>query len=170
MAKNNSIASLWNGIPAWGKLLIIGGGAFVAYKFGKKLISSSRLDATTRDAKQEEDGWNSVFQQSVQSGDKTEQPSLSKVELKSMANIIETSMDGRGTDEDAIYNVFRRLQNNADFAGLQAAFGTRTIDSGYFWDSDFKGSLISCINEEMDSSEKGKLNNILKSKGIKYRV
>ena len=85
------------------------------------------------------------------------------------ANIIETAGFDVGTDEDAIYTVFRSLKNNADYLALTNAWGkpTRKI---YDWGFGYDMTLPQFIRWEMDDSEVAKINAILKSKTIKYRV
>lgn len=85
------------------------------------------------------------------------------------ANIIETAGFDVGTDEAAIYTVFRSLNNNADYLALTNAWGkpTRKIyDFGFGYDM----TLPQFIRWEMDDKEVAKINAILKSKTIKYRV
>lgn len=85
------------------------------------------------------------------------------------ANIIETAAFDVGTDEDAIYTVFRNLKNNADYLALTNAWGkpTRKI---YDWGFGYDMTLPQLIRWEMDNKEVAKINSILKSKNIKYRV
>lgn len=85
------------------------------------------------------------------------------------ANIIETAGFDVGTDEAAIYNVFRNLKNNADYLALTNAWGkpTRKI---YDWGFGYDMTLPQFIRWEMDNNEVAKINAILKSKGIKYRM
>jgi len=86
------------------------------------------------------------------------------------ANKLFQAMDGIGTDEQAIYSVFYKLQNDADFLAIQNAFGTRTIGSGSYFVADVKGTLIACLSSELDADEVKKVNSILTQKKIKYRI
>lgn len=90
-------------------------------------------------------------------------------QYSAFANIIETAGFDVGTDEEAIYNVFRSLKNNADYLQLAKAWGkpTRKI---YDWGFGYDMTLPQFLRWEMDSKECAKVNAILKSKGIKYRV
>lgn len=85
------------------------------------------------------------------------------------ANIIETAGFDVGTDEKAIYSVFQNLKSNADYLALTNAWGkpTRKI---YDWGFGYEMTLPQFIRWEMDNSEVSRINNILKSKAIKYRV
>ena len=76
-----------------------------------------------------------------------------------------------GTDEDAIYKIMRYLKNNNDWLELNKAYGTRPyydVSPGYFTGKDI--NMTKMLQLELDSTEKDKVNSILKSKGIKYRI
>jgi len=90
-------------------------------------------------------------------------------QYSAFANIIETAGFDVGTDEAAIYNVFRSLKNNADYLQLAKAWGkpTRKI---YDWGFGYDMTLPQFIRWEMDNKEVSKINAILKSKNIKYRM
>jgi hypothetical protein len=85
------------------------------------------------------------------------------------ANIIETACFDLGTDEQAIYQVFYRLKNNADFLQLAKAWGNPTRRYyEYFVPMDF--TLVQMLRYDMSDSECQVVNQILAKKGIKYRV
>ena len=95
---------------------------------------------------------------------------LYDISIKSMANIIETSFNGIGTDYWAVSTQIDRLKNDADFLALKEAFGTRTINSGVYLVPDFKGNLSEAIHDEMSADEILDLNKLIAGKGIKYRL
>lgn len=77
-----------------------------------------------------------------------------------------------GTDEDAIYSVMRKLKNNNDWLLLAQAFGMRQYDDLYdneFWFGK-DVNLLRWMQLELDTAEKNKVNAILKSKKITYRI
>ena len=80
-------------------------------------------------------------------------------------------MDGYGTDEGTIYSVFRKIKNSGDFALLMNAYGVREISSGA-WNPEpnFNGTLVGALTSELSSEDKGKVNKILQSKKIEYKV
>jgi hypothetical protein len=69
-----------------------------------------------------------------------------------------------GTDEDSIYAVFRRMNNDLDVNKLIVAFGTRRIEF-----STVSSSLGAFLSSELDEKERGEINKILQAKNIKYR-
>ena len=87
------------------------------------------------------------------------------------ANAIFTAMDGWGTNEDAIYVAFRQMKNNADFLAVTKAFGTREVSSGQGnFVNDMKGTMTQCLQDELDSNERKKVNEILKARNIRFRI
>lgn len=160
---------LWSAMPLWAKGIIVVGGAFVIYKVAKKTIGKTRLDENTRDDKQEVDGWN----QDLINDSAEKKPTLSKTQMKQIANKIEHTLDGYGTRDYDLKMVFKNsIKNNADFAGVNAAFGVRTIEAGYGigWASaPERGTMTQCM-QEADSATLDYINKLMKQRGIKYRV
>ena len=159
---------LWTRMPLWAKGIIVVGGAYVAYKVGKNLIDKSRLDENTRDDKQEQDGWNASFIEDSQN----KKPTLSKTQMKQMANKIENCLDGYGTRDYDLKQTFKKIMNNADFSGVNAAFGIRTIEAGQGigWMSGHEKGTMTQVMQEADSATLDSINKDLKKKGIKYTV
>lgn len=169
MAKGNFAKESFSGLPSWAKgvvaIAVVGGIGYLLYKTFSK-VGDIKDDKGLREEKA---GWEQEFDK-LNSNPSTK-ATLSKSQLSSFANKIFTAMDGYQTDEDAVINTFYNLKNDADFAGLQAAWGIREISSGRFNpEPNFKGNLISAIASEMNTSERSKINTILMKKGIKYRV
>ena len=69
-----------------------------------------------------------------------------------------------GTDNEAIYDIFSKMNNNLDVAKLIVAFGTRRKEY-----SGQAGSLGELIVSEMNNSQRAKINQILAQRGITYR-
>jgi hypothetical protein len=94
-------------------------------------------------------------------------------QYQAFAKIIEIAGQDAGTDEKAIYSVFRKLKNNADYLQLVKAWGVaRQVypEWIFFYSTGQKLSLQQFIRYEMDEKEVRVINNILTSKGIKYRI
>ena len=77
-----------------------------------------------------------------------------------------------GTNEDQIYSIMRYLKNNNDWLELNKAYGLRTYDDAFSPEYFFgkKANMLTTLQIELDSTEKNKVNKILKSNGIKYRI
>ena len=94
------------------------------------------------------------------------------LDYQSLANDLFDAMDGYGTYEDDIIEVFEQLRNNNDFDSLKSAFGVRTISSGRgnIFQSDFEGDMIGCLRDELSDSYIADINKILTDKNISRRV
>jgi len=76
-------------------------------------------------------------------------------------------VDGWGTDEDAIYEVFQQMKTNSDVLMLIDVYGVRNYpEATLFWGEDWP--LIEIIYNELTNSEIAEINSILKTNGITY--
>lgn len=82
---------------------------------------------------------------------------LTTAQVYSMADRLYRAMKGAGTDEDAIYSVFRSLRTRSDLMLLESTFGVR---GGM--------SLSEWLTAELNQKERDVLNQILVSNGISY--
>ena len=74
------------------------------------------------------------------------------------------------TDEDAIYSIMRKLKNNPDWLELNKDMD-HPLRSNMFNIYNHKQiNLVKGLQLELDTKEKNKVNYILKSKGITYRI
>jgi hypothetical protein len=69
-----------------------------------------------------------------------------------------------GTDEDAIWDVFRKMKNDLDIAKLIKAFGSKRLSFSFQ-----SAGLGGYLSDEMDTEEINKINQILAGNNIKYR-
>lgn len=96
---------------------------------------------------------------------------ISNSQAQAYANSIYGSMQGIGTDEQAIKDIFYNIKNDADFLAIKKYFGTKTIWSGTpFFLDDFRGTLVPCLRNELSAYWVNAINKILRDKKIKYRV
>jgi hypothetical protein len=92
-------------------------------------------------------------------------PSYSDTSYVGFADKINSAgVTGFGTDENAIYDVFQQMKNDADVLKLIAAFGNRRIEFSLAW-----AGLSGWLRSELDAREIAKINAILAGKGITYR-
>jgi len=155
-----------------GLITVVGVGILVSigFKVFKNVLGTVQGKVTPDKAnKQEDQGWNNEVE--ILNQNPATRATISAAQASSFANSCHAAMDGYQTDEDALYNVFTNLKNNADFALLMSAYGSREISSGA-WNPEpnFTGTLTGAITSECDATEKAKLNQILQSKGITSRV
>lgn len=134
------------------KYALIAGGAYLLYRVAKKLFPPPNApDQATSEIKAlEAKGMKATYPDSVYSG--------------FADSIYSAGLNTYGTDEQAIYNIFSKMQNDLDVAKLIAAFGYRRAEFS-FVDVTLGGFLQS----ELDANEMNVVNNILSKKAIKYR-
>ena len=105
----------------------------------------------------------------LQDAEKKSPLSFPLSQYDNFASIIETACFDLGTDEQAIYAVFNRLKNNADFLQLAKAWGNPTRRYyEYFVPMDL--TLVQMLRYDLSDSECQVINKILARKGITYRV
>lgn len=95
---------------------------------------------------------------------------LSQSQVEAIANSMYAAMDGYGTYEDNIYAGFKQMKNNADFLAVSKAYGIRTVHSKVYFVSDVTTTLIPALQSELSQGWLDYINELLQSKGIKYRV
>lgn len=164
MAVNTKFAQKsFLGLPPWAKgvvaVTVLAVTVYAVFKITQKL---SGLEE--QDSKEDKDVVSEIERES-----KTKPPSYADSQYKTFANTIETAGFDVGTDEAAIYSTFRKLKNNTDYLKLLNAWGkpNRTV---YEWGVGRKMTLPQYIRWEMNDAEVKKVNDILKSKNITYRV
>jgi hypothetical protein len=155
-------------LPAWSKgvigILIAGGSAFALFKlyqyFGKlkeQAGQKAELDTTTK-----------ALVDLTKAGKGS---SLTKAQIDQIANKLQTSFSGYGTDFKTIESLFLQIKNEFDILSIRQAYGVRKISSGRFnIASDFEGTLDQTLVEELSQKEIQALNMILAKKGIRNRI
>lgn len=82
---------------------------------------------------------------------------LSDITARMYAEKLYVAMKGLGTDEEAIYEVFRNMLSRADVYFLIRSFGIKDGQSLPAW-----------IASELNAKERSKLNEILKGNNVNY--
>lgn len=143
-------------------IVAIGVGGVVAYFVAQV---AKRFTTETKRLTEEKKAVESELAQAI----KQKPLSYPESQYQSMARVIQIAGFDVGTDEDAIYSVFRRLKNNADYLALAQAWGkpTRKV---YEWGIGRDMTLQQFIRWEMDQKEVSKINSILKARKIKYSI
>ncbi len=85
--------------------------------------------------------------------------SFSKSEYNTFANQLENAMAGSGTDENLIFKIFNKMENDLDILNLETAFGLRSS-----WGSNY--DLSEWLRGDLGTTDMNKLNQILSGKGI----
>jgi hypothetical protein len=96
---------------------------------------------------------------------------ITAFQAQQYANSIFGAMDGYGTDETSILGVFYKIYNNADFLAISKSFGIREVSSGYLNpEPNMKGTMTQCLHSELDSEWRKKINKVLTTKKIRFRI
>ena len=90
-----------------------------------------------------------------------------RTEYFSMCSTLEGAMNGTGTQDESLLDVFTRLKTQDDWYFLQKCFGTRKKDGGTFG-SDITGDLKMWLSDELDESEMKEAKDTLMQQGITY--
>ena len=157
------------GLPPWAKgivaIAVVGGVGYAIYKLSKiKKTPEEKSDKEEADAQTKE----------LEAETKKKPLSYPLSQYKTFANAIEEACNEEGTDEEAIYSIFRKLKSNADYLALQKAWGnpTRFVTPSWyiFYTTGKRFTIPQLLRNDMSSSEISKVNKILSNNGIKYRV
>jgi len=95
--------------------------------------------------------------------------SFSEAQYKIMAENLYAAMNGAGTDEEAIYTTLSTLKTKADWYKLVDVYGIKEHSQSShmgFW--SFTGNLVESLHNELSSSEKTKVSNILARIGVMF--
>jgi hypothetical protein len=171
MAKGDFAKQQYSTLPPWAKgaiavgvLAVIG---VVGYTIYKKLKDTTSGKASGD--RQEDRGWNKEFD-NLNTNPSTK-ATMSQAQMLAFATTLFTAMDGYGTDEDTIAGIFKQMKNNADFAGVSAAYGVRELSSGRMNpEPNYKGGLSGALASELSQSWKDIINKDLASRKITYKV
>ena len=131
---------------------LIAGGLFVGYKIIQFFIGSSNsVNAATNEIK--------VL---TSKGVKATYPDSSYTQWASA--ITSAGFNVLGTNEQAIYDIFKKMMNDLDIAKLILAFGSQRVEFSFQ-----SVPLGAWLATELDSNELEVINKILRDKKIKYQ-
>jgi hypothetical protein len=164
----------YNSQPAAVKVIAVAGVALLGYT----VYRSWRRNQDLRDANKAAELANQELQQLANQGI---HPTLTALQFENMSQTIVEAINGCGTDEDAIFNVFEQLNNGADIRKLIAVFGVRYYRpcaasdpvSYSIWlvnDQAFGGTLVTLLYYDLSDSDIGTINSILRRKGIDFML
>lgn len=156
---NKGYSNIPSGLKTALYIGIAAGGVYIAYRIYKNFSADAQ-----REREQTKD-----IENELSDSIKAKPLTYPKSQYSGFADTIQTAGFDAGTDEQAIYSVFYKLKNDSDYLALTAAWGkpTRTI---YDWGMAYKMTLPQFLRWEMSDTEVQKINKILASKNIKYRV
>jgi hypothetical protein len=154
----------YKGLPLYAQVAIGAGGiiiVYAAFSKAKNLLSGTRAKML-QESKQADAELRKLALKGIR-------PSFPDSQYQAFSNKIVAAANDCGTDEDAIYTVFKALKNEADLQKLIASFGIRKYKgcfSSYFGFEE--RSLGGLLTYELSDSEIKELNKILASKKINF--
>ena len=154
-------------------LAVVAGIGLVGYSIYRGIKRAKELREANKPAEEAQQDLSDLAAQGVY-------PTLTGSELQVLCDALVQAMDGCGTDENLVYNVFRHLRNDADVLKLIVAFGVRyyqpcmwTSPISYaIWQVNEKaygGNLATWLNYDLSSGEINTINRILKDTGINFQ-
>jgi hypothetical protein len=154
-------------------VIVVGGLAYLGYELYKGYQNKQDIADANKAAADADQELLILAQRGVN-------PSYDSSQYEDFSQAIVEASNGCGTDETAIYNVFRNMHNDADIKKLISVFGVRYYQpcaasqpiSYLRWQLDdhaFGGSLPTFIAYELDSSEIATINSILTGNNITYQ-
>lgn len=156
------------GLPPWAKgvvaVALIGGASYIAWKIYKGIQQGQE----GKGGRKEDKSWDEAFDK-LNSNSQTK-ATISKPQMLAYANVLQAAMNGMGTDSDQVKSVFKNIKNDADFAGIASSYGVRTLNSGIWGVSDYKGTLAGALADELSQSDKDIINKDLASRKITYKI
>ena len=173
----NKFYDYYKDLPPIAKGVVVIGGLGVAYIFVSQIIKKVRKDAGSKFDLQESTTANTDLQILAQQGIK---PTLSNTQIDNIINVLVESMNDCGTNEENVYNQFRKLNNLADVYALLKRWEIRyyrpcAVESPISYsryllnDKLFGGNLSSWLTYDLETSEIKKINKILTDKNINFQ-
>lgn len=155
------------------KVIAVAGIALLGYTMYRSWQKKQDL----RDANKAADLANQELQQLANQGI---HPTLSDLQFENMSQSIVEAINGCGTDEEAVYNAFRQLNNGADIRKLIAVFGVRyyrpcaatdpvSYSTWLINDEAFGGTLVTLLYYDLSDNEISEVNSILRGKNIDFQ-
>jgi len=173
----NKVVENYKGLPSWAKgtlavggLIIVGFASYTIYKNAIKKRDLQQARKLSEDASKEV----------AELGKKGIMPSYGQSQYESYVLKLVLAMDGCGTDEQSVYNVFEAMKNKADVLKLISTFGVRFYQpcaatspisyAKWLYDNQsFGGALSTWLSYDLTNSEIGNVNNILSKKSIDFK-
>lgn len=180
--------SYYRELPPWAKGVVIVGGLFVVYLAGNAVLRKLKQ---AKDAREARDNVRNAEAERRRLQAQGIRPSYAPSQYSTWANSIEQAFDGCdpsgqlawGADSPLgavsfwstsgykVATILAQLKNNLDYLNLTTAWGIRTYDAcGWFTGNVTDVDFAKAISDELTAREIGNLNEILKKKGITYKL
>lgn len=184
----NGVYSYYKELPPWARGVVVVGGLFVIYLAGNAIYRKMKQAKISKDSRE---GLRNSENEKRQLQNSGMRASYSPSQYTSWANAIQQAFDGCdpagtlswGADSPLgvasfwsnsgfkVATIFAQLKNNLDYLSLTTAWGVRTYDACGWFTGDVEDVDFSrAISDELSAREISNLNQILKNKGITYKI
>jgi hypothetical protein len=165
------------GQPGWAKgiiaVTVTGVVVYAGFTIYKNYKKKQELKDANRTAEAAADELEDLQEQGVH-------PTMSDSQFLALSESLVEAMNGCGTDNDIVDNVFKQMKNEADIRKLITLFGVRYYRpcaadqpisyTRWMWNEKaFGGGLAVWLTYDLDTDEIKKINTILKSNNIKFQ-
>lgn len=173
----NKVYDYYKDLPSWAKGVTVVGGLLIAYMIGKKVYNAITEKSKNKNVLQESESASQDLYNLQQQGIN---PTLSNTQIDNIINALVEAMNDCGTDENAVFNQFKKLNNTADAYLLVkrwqiryyrpcAAYQPISYAKWLYDNKSFGDNLSTWLTYDMTASEITKINKILSDKGIKFK-
>lgn len=163
-------------LPPWAKGVVIVGGGAALYFTGVTIYRNYKRKKDAADATQ---AASAAKKELVNLKAKGITPTLSESQFQGLCEGLVQAMNGCGTDEQRVYDVFKQMKNDADIRQLIASFDLRYYEpcaasqpiSYLHWqlnDKAYGGGLPTWLSYDLSASEIDTVNAILKANKVNY--
>jgi hypothetical protein len=170
------IKNYYSELPQWAKGVLIVGVTGIAFIVGRTIYLNARKRRVIQTANKAAVLAQAEIKEFEQQGVRA---TYTDSQYEAFSQSLIESMNGCGTNEEQIYEVFKKMKNDIDIRKLISIFGIRfyrpceaTQPISYvrwqFNDEAFGGSLATYLTYELTSSEIREINSILKANNVNY--
>lgn len=157
----NKLITQFKSLPKYGQVAIGIGGIVVVYLLYKRVFQSPTFKSSKPKRLKTNQDIENVGNTIIYN------PTPYVLDYNQLATDLFNAMDGLGTNVTNVKSTIEEMRNQKDWDALKNAFGTRTISSGYYFNS-YKGNLKQCLTSELSSSDLNSIKDTLASKGISF--
>jgi len=164
--EKGGIYKFYTELPTWAKgvvgVAVIGGIGLIGYGLYKKFHKTEGEKNAEESLKDTNNDIKNLL--------KLQKPSYIPAQYGAFSDALFEAMNGLGTDNESLFNVFRKMKNTLDVLLLIQAFGIKDYTDDKVFIFNIKPmNLNQWISAELSSNEIDDLNKLLSSNGIKFQ-
>lgn len=163
-------------LPNWSKgvivLIVVAGAAVATWSIVKGIKRAKELKDANKAGAAAEDELQQLASQGIK-------PTMDDSRFQALSETLVQAMNGCGTDNDMVFDVFRQIKNDADIRKLISIFGVRFYEPcagdaplsyirWQFNDKAFGGGLPTWLAYDLTAGEIRTVNSILSANNVNY--